>query len=292
MPHSIPDADNAYVIAVLENYSRCILSSAVSLTQDTTAFLRVFYTAVERYGPPERLVTDGGGIFKAKQSEAVYRALGIGKEQIERRKPYQSYIETTFGIQKRMADWHFARAETFADLARAHEAWREDYNAQRHWAHEKREDGRHSPDAVLGFYTALLRHREEDLRRAFFSTRFSRTLDALGYLRLMRWRIYGEEALPRWEVAVWLQPGNLTVEYGGETLSSYDVELAAGTGKPRAVGGARLFETSYVLPQLRLFALEEAGWLKALRLEDYAARRPRPAGMLQQALFPYGEAWG
>jgi transposase len=59
VPHSIPDTGNAYVIAVLENYSRCVLSSAVSLTQDTTAFLRVFYSAVERYGPPERLVTDG-----------------------------------------------------------------------------------------------------------------------------------------------------------------------------------------------------------------------------------------
>lgn len=69
--HSIPGAGNAYVIAVLENYSRCILSSAVSLTQDTAAFLRVLYAAVERYGPPERLVTDGGCIFKSKQSKAV-----------------------------------------------------------------------------------------------------------------------------------------------------------------------------------------------------------------------------
>ncbi len=37
-----------------------------------------------------------------------------------------------FGIQKRMADWHFAKAETFPELAEAHDAWREDYNAQRH----------------------------------------------------------------------------------------------------------------------------------------------------------------
>jgi hypothetical protein len=38
---AIPAVGNAYVIAVLENYSRCVLASAVSLTQDTTAFLRV-----------------------------------------------------------------------------------------------------------------------------------------------------------------------------------------------------------------------------------------------------------
>jgi hypothetical protein len=36
----------------------------------------------------------------------------------------------------------------------------------------------------------------------------------------------------------------------------------------------------------------EDGWLKALRLEDYAARRPRRPPALQQALFPYHEAWG
>jgi putative transposase len=290
VPHSIPDIGNAYVIAILENYSRCILASAVSLTQDTTAFLRVLYSAIERYGPPERLVTDGGGIFKARQSRSVYRALGIEKEQIERRKPYQSYIETTFGIQKRMADWHFAKAETFDDLARAHDTWREDYNAQRHWAHEGREDGRHSPQDVLGYYTALLHHREEDLQRAFFSTRFIRVLDALGYIRFLDWKLYGEEALAKREAAVWLQPGSLTLEYGGQTLSVYDVELAPETGKPTAVGSARLFETTYVLPQLRLFALEEAGWLTAFKLEEYAPRRSSDSMALQEVLFPYLDA--
>ena len=35
----------------------------------------------------------------------------------------------------------------------------------------------------------------------------------------------------------------------------------------------------------------DGGWLKTLRLEDYAPRRLRPES-LQQALFPYHEAWG
>ena len=33
------------------------------------------------------------------------------------------------------------------------------------------------------------------------------------------------------------------------------------------------------------------GWLKVLRLVDYAPRRVRPMA-LQQVLFPYHEAWG
>ncbi len=115
----------------------------------------------------------------------------------------------------------------------------EDFNAQRHWAHESREDGRRSPEAVLGFYTALLRPREEDLRRAFFSTRHARVLDALGYVRFLDWRLYGEEGLARREAAVWLQPGSLTLEYGGAALSAYDVELSRESGTSRRRSGAR-----------------------------------------------------
>ena len=88
----------AYVISVLENHSRSVLASAVSRSQDLAAFLSVLYAAVERYGSPEVLVTDGGSIFRANQARAIYGALGIRKEEIERGRPWQSYIETTFNI--------------------------------------------------------------------------------------------------------------------------------------------------------------------------------------------------
>ena len=130
-----------------------------------------------RYGAPERLVTYGGSIFKANQAQSVYRALGVEKEQIDRGKPWQSYIETTFNIQRRMADFYFAGA-SWKQLAAAHDRFVEDYNTQRHWAHQDREDGRRSPRDVLGFYTGSLRYREDDLERAFFSTRFLRVLDS------------------------------------------------------------------------------------------------------------------
>jgi len=296
--HNLPPAElegNAYVISVLENYSRAILASAVCRNQDTTAFLRVLYAAVERYGSPERLVTDGGGIFKATQSKAVYAALGIAKEEIERRKPYQSYIETTFNIQRRMADYHFAKAASWEELVEAHKSWMEDYNAQRHWAHQDREDGRRSPEAVLGFYTGL-RYHPEDLQRAFFSTRFARILDPLGYARLMNWRVYAEEALAKRDVALWLGDNTLSVEYAGETLSRYEVEYQPRGGGLRDVRQPELFETAHQRgwPQLRLFRLEDAlgdGWLKALRLEAYALRgRQRSQEALQQTLSPYLEA--
>ena len=178
-----------------------------------------------------------------------------------------------------MADWSFARAESWPELVATHDAWVGDYNAQSHWAHRERPDGRRSPQEVLGWVTGV-RYRPEDLERAFFSTRFSRVLDPSGYARLMRWRIYGEEGLARHEAALWLHAGTLTVEHAGETLSRYDVEVATDTGKLWAITLPRLYETSHVLPQLRLFGLEalgEAGWLKALRLR-------RPAHKVRDSL--------
>ena len=65
------------MISVLDNHSRVILSSALTRTQDLTSYLSVLYAAVERYGSPEALVTDGGGIFRARQARAVYEALTV-----------------------------------------------------------------------------------------------------------------------------------------------------------------------------------------------------------------------
>ena len=86
---------------------------------------------MERYGAPEMLVSDGAGVFKANQAKAVYRALGIRKETIEKRKPWQNFVETTFNIQRRMAaDYHFAKAESWEGLVAVHDRWVERYNTQ------------------------------------------------------------------------------------------------------------------------------------------------------------------
>ena len=98
---------NIYVISILDNYSRAILASGLSRTQDLTAYLLVLYAAIRQHGAPEALVSDGGSVFKAKQALRIYDALGIRKEQIARKQPWQNYIETTFNIMRRMADWEF-----------------------------------------------------------------------------------------------------------------------------------------------------------------------------------------
>ncbi len=67
-------------------------------------------------------------------------------------------------------------------------------------------------------------------------------------------------------------------------------------GKLRRVKGHTLFETSIasLAKPVRLFDLEEVlgeeGWIKVLKLDEYAPRQPRRHDELQQVLFPYTEA--
>ncbi len=177
----------AYCVSILENYSRAILASGVFPTQDLSAYLMVLYAAIRQHGAPETLVSDSGAVFvTAKQARAIYIALGIEKREIERRQPWQSYIETTFNVQRRMADWHFAKATTWAELLAVHDQWVVDYNYQVHWAHRERADDRRSPVEVLG-WVAGRPVTPEGLHRLFYRTRFGRRLDRLGYLRFRHW---------------------------------------------------------------------------------------------------------
>ena len=287
-----------YAVTILENYSRAVLASSVTRRQDLNAFLAVLYRAVQEYGPPEAFVTDSGSIFLANRAQDIYRALGIRKLEIEKGQPWQSYLETAWNVQRRMADHYFAEAEDWSQLLAEHDRWMRDYNVQEHYAHQHCKEGRRSPSEVLA-WVRTPRLQEGDLERAFFSAPRTRTLDGLGYLVLQRFRLYAEEGLARTEVAVWVQEDSLTVEYGGEALSRYEVECepAAGVravGRLRGVKGHTLFETSIVVPQLRLFdlgeVLGEEGWVKFLKLDEYAPRQLRHADELQQVLFPYAEA--
>jgi len=190
-----------YAITIMENYSRAVLASSVTRRQDLNAFLAVLYRAVLEYGPPEAFVTDFGFVFLANRAQVIYRALGIRKLEIEKGRPWQSYLETAWGVQRRMADHYFAKAENWSGLLEEHDRWINGYNLQEHYAHQYRKEGRRSPSDVLS-WVKTLRYREEDLARAFFSARHTRTLDNLGYLTLQRFRLYAEEGLAGQQVAV------------------------------------------------------------------------------------------
>ena len=283
-------ACKVYTITLLDGYSRAILASLLSRSQDLAAVLLALYAAIRQHGTPAGLVTDSGGVFLATQARRIYAALGIRKVEIARRQAWQNLIEANFGAQMRMADHGFATAASWEELRRVHEQWVDDFNDQSHWAHREREDGKHSPAEVLD--RAVARPVDEDiLHRVFYTLRFGRILDARGYARFRHWKVYGERGLAGQAVGLWLYGPQLTVEHRDEPLAQFQVAYAPGKRLFKAVTLLRTYETPFRSPQPLLFPLDDAQWLKVLRVPAYAPRRPRLAvGPAQLPLFAAEES--
>lgn len=237
-----------YSLTVIDGYSRAVLASMLSRSQDLAPVLLLLYSAIRHWGIPDALVTDSGGVFLANHAQRIYAALGIRKEEIARRQAWQNLLEAQFGTQARMADYAFAQASTWDGLLRVHEQWMDDYNAQMHWAHQRRPDGWRSPWEVLDGAQG----RPIDagtLRRAFFTLRYGRTLDVHGHARFRHWKIYGERGLAGCQVGLWLYDPQLTIEHWEEPLTQYRVTHAPGKRQLKAVTIHRLFETPFRSPQ-------------------------------------------
>ncbi|MEA2598748.1 MAG: putative transposase [Thermomicrobiales bacterium] len=280
--HRLGTGKPVYVISILENFSRAFLASAISPRQDLTAYLIVLRAAVEAHGAPEVLVSDGG-IFYATQAKAIYAALGIRKERIDRGQAWQNYIETNFNVMRRMADHDYDRATSRAELQAAHARFFQNYNRQAHAAHQDRPKGRRSPVAVLGWVHGAWCD-QADLDR-LFRLRAARVLNAAGAVRFRHWRLYGERGLAGERVAVWVWDETLTIEYAAETLAQYPVTVEANGRHLREVGDPRLFATAHASPQPFLPPLDETEWHPVRRLASYRPRCARGGEAQQEPLF-------
>lgn len=171
-------------------------------------------------------------------------------------------------------------------MQQIHRKWVQDYNSQRHWAHEKRDDGCHSPAEVIGWHKGTL-VPVETLNRILFATCYTRHLDRHGYIRFQDWRLYGERGLAYQPVNVWVYEGTLKLEHQAVTLSTYRVELHEDRRHIKAVSTPRVAETIFRSPQLTLFDLGPDEWLLYWKTSSYAPRRRRPPGskITQLVLF-------
>jgi transposase InsO family protein len=68
----------AYVVSVMDNHSRYILSSALTRSQDLSSYLAVLYAAVERYGWPtlegSTMMHTGLRCSPAREQSTAWRA--------------------------------------------------------------------------------------------------------------------------------------------------------------------------------------------------------------------------
>src|SRR4051794_37244860 len=109
---------------------------------------------------------------------------------------------------RRMADYHYARAATWAEVQAVHERFFHDYNDQPHTAHADRSKRRRSPAAALGWVQGAWCD-PADLDRLFRlrSLRSLRSITASGSIRFRHWRLYAERGLVGAHlVRAWLTP--------------------------------------------------------------------------------------
>jgi putative transposase len=284
--HRLENVEMVYCISILENFSRSVLASAISLQQDTEAFFAVFYKAVRAYGVPEVLVSDNGSVFTSHATRRVCEQLGIEKKEIKKGRPYQNYIESMFNVQRRMADWSFEKAHTWEDLLAAHEKWMRDYNFQKHMAHEKRDDGCHSPAAVLGWVKGM--QPEPDLvYRAFEAICETRTVTKAGYVKFRNFQLYGELGLAGKKALVTIFQDTLTLEHGEHALARYSVEWQPDDQHLLRVGNPRLYDHPYQSPQLPLWQPGEVEWFLIICNDPKLRRRKHKSSVLviQPPLF-------
>lgn len=140
-----------------------------------------------------------------------------------------------------MADLHYACATTGTELQTVHESFFHDYNAQAHFAHRERTDGRRSPAAVLGWVLGAWCD-PTDIDRLFL-LRATRVLTGGGSVRFRHWRLYGERGLAGECAAVWVTGDTLTIEYATDALAQFRVVLEADRRRIREVTEPRFFVT-------------------------------------------------
>jgi transposase InsO family protein len=227
--HQIPGIKGPfYVITLLEAFSRAILASDIFQGQDLGCVLIVLYAAVERFGPPDRLITDNGGVFRAKQFLRICESLQIEKEFIKPRQSWMNLVETHFSVMRRMSQFKFEQVTSWEGAKLAHTRFVEDYDHQPHWAFRHRTDNRHTPAEVLGWTDVQRLRTSAELHRIFYATRFLCRLDRLGYAHFRRWKLYGEEALSQHSAVIWLHGEALTIEHAETPLAKYSVQYQPG----------------------------------------------------------------
>lgn len=272
-----------YVISILENYSRAILASAVSRSQDEKAWLAVLYEAIRVHGIPEVLVSDSGSIFLANRSKQIYEKLGIRKEQIQRRQAWQNLIETQWNVQRRMADYHFGRAADWEAVLAVHRNWWLDFNYQEHWAHKGQAPHRRSPAAVLGWVRGKLCEQAR-LEEIFYGSSHQRKFSCAGYVRFRNWKVYGELGLARSLGQVRLLGEKLSVEFNKQTLAEYSFEYAPDKQSLTKLSCSQLYDTIYRSPQLNLWSEQQIKWYKVLQCARITHRPNKKSQNLYQQL--------
>lgn len=247
-----PEGVQLYSCLLLEGLSRTILAGSLTRQQDVGIVLRIYYLALLNWGCWENVTSDHGGQFRSHAFGRVNDRLGVRHTMYEKGHPWENLIEAQFGIQRRLDEYHWKQCKTIEEAVDFHTELIRDHNRLPHYAHHMRNDGKHAPIEVLGEARGR-RVEPADLHDAFSRKVWNRMVDAHGFIRVNRWRIYVERGLARAPVQVTLWDGKLRAEYQNQKLAEYDCTFDERARRPMSIARPTFHEHPFRSAQPELF---------------------------------------
>ncbi len=269
-----PDGTQLYSTLLLEGFSRTILAGSLTRRQDLGVILRLYYFALAQWGCWDEVISDHGKVFDSRAFKGVNRRLLINHQMYEKGHPWQNLVESQFGIQARMGEYHWARCQSVDEAALFHHELIRDHNRLQHFAHTKRNDQKRAPLEVLGQATG---HAVDaaTLHRAFSRMAWQRKTDRRGFVRVNRWKIYVEEGLPNTSVQMTYWNGRLRAEYREQLLTEYRCRWDNTHLRPKSI--------SHPQPQIHPFISPQPALFDPLWLRDPVEGEPSPPRALKRA---------
>jgi putative transposase len=152
----------------------------------------------------------------------------------EKGHPWQNLVESQLGIQARLGEYHWKRCQTVEAAIEFHRELIRDHNRLPHFAHRFRNDQKHAPLEVLGAVKG--QSVEPAVLHQTFSRKFwQRKTDARGFVRVGRWKIYIEEALPKTQAQVHYWEGKLRAECDAQLITEYDCQWDNQKLRPKVI---------------------------------------------------------
>lgn len=247
-----PEGIQLYSCLLLEGYSRTILAGSLTPSMEVGVVLHMYFQALLRWGLWEEIISDHGGQFQSTDFARVNQRLGIHHEMYEKGHPWQNLIESQFGIQARIGEYHWERCGSVAAAVAFHRELIRDHNRLPHWAHQFRNDQKRTPLEVLSPAQGKV-VEPAMLQRAFGQRYCQRRIDEHGFVKLGRWKIYIEEGLPRTPVQLSYWEGKLRAEYGEHLLTEYQCRWGQHEPRPTVLKNPTLHAHPFQTKQQNLF---------------------------------------
>lgn len=229
-------------IIVLDGYSRTMLAGAVSASEASWIALTVLFTACQRYGAPQYLISDKGSAYIANVVEAVCTRLDIDHRTITGKdgESYRNLMETHFNIQRRLYDYQFSLCRTPIEFEQAHRRFLALYNSTAHQGLIKEKFEPPIPLHVLGEAKGRL-YTTEELERKFSRALFPRTTNGYGCVTLHSYHFYVEAGLPKTKVLLWVYGKELRAVFKNIVLAEYDCRYDSRDRKVKDIRDGRYF---------------------------------------------------